>query len=74
MQFLAVSAFFIALNLIAAGVIWSLGTALLWVVPAARGEWWPWAVVGLAGVAVAVLAGKWLLERINRPSSSKRAF
>lgn len=56
---LAVSGFFVAINLVAAAVMLVGGWVTLLVMPDARNQVWPFFLVGLAGVAAAILFAKW---------------
>lgn len=66
LSFLVVNALFVAINLVAAGVMWALGTLALLVIPGAREMLAPWLAAGIAGIAACV----WFAHRVigRRPS------
>lgn len=62
--FLAVNAFFVSINLLGAAVMLGGGWFVLLVSDGTQA--WPWFLVGLAGVAAAILFAKFALALIGR--------
>lgn len=60
LSFVAVNALFVAINLVAAGVMWALGALLLMAAPGARDWLLPWVAIGIAGIA----ASLWFAQRV----------
>lgn len=60
--FLAINVFAVAISVVAAGVMWLVGKALLATIPNAQDMTWPWVVAGLAGVATSVAFAAWCLK------------
>lgn len=58
-RFLAVSGLFVAINLVAALVFWTLGQITLVVIPDASERVWPYLLCGLTALAAAILGAKW---------------
>jgi hypothetical protein len=71
LAFLAITGFFVTINLVAAGVMFALGK-LAHAIPGAAENPWTWLAVGLAGVgcaigfAMAAINGKWLARVLAR--------
>ena len=72
-RFLAVSGLFVAINLVAAGVFWTLGRITLLVIPDASESVLPYAMNGVLALAVAMLGAKWGLTLIARLLERTRA-
>lgn len=68
-RFLAVSGFFVAINLVAAGTYWVLGRITLLVIPDASERLLPFVFVGVFALAAAMLAAKWGLALLSRLTS-----
>jgi len=64
--FIAVNLFFIALALIAAGVMWALGTVTLRAWPDSADSVLAWLIIGFAGVAAAIMCAMKFLTFIGR--------
>lgn len=62
--FLAVNAFFVAINLVGAAVMLAGGWFVLLVSDGS--QTWPWFLVGLAGLASAILFAKFAFAIIDR--------
>jgi uncharacterized membrane protein YfcA len=65
-RFLAVSGLFVAINLVAALVFWTLGQITLLVIPDAGERLWPYLLCGLLAIAAAILGAKWGLTLTAR--------
>lgn len=65
-RFLAVSGLFVAINLVAAFVFWTLGQITLLVIPDAGERVWPYLLCGLTAIAAAILGTKWGLTLMAR--------
>ena len=61
-EWLVINAFLVALNLIAAGVMLAVGTALN-LIPWLSESRIAWLIAGLIGVAVALLCARWVMAR-----------
>jgi hypothetical protein len=76
LRFLAVSAFFVSINLVGAVVMLAGGKIVLALMPNASEAIWPFVIVGIFAIAAAllfskaviVLIGKWLSrDRVRAP-------
>lgn len=72
LRFLAVSGFFIAINLVGAGVMLAGGKLALMLLPQARDMVWPFVIVGIAAIAAALLFAKVVIVFTGRWLSRAR--
>jgi hypothetical protein len=72
-RFLAVSGFFVAISLVAAAVMWIGGSLANILISDAGARVWPYLIVGVAAVAVAMLGAKWGLTLLRKAARPRRA-
>jgi hypothetical protein len=70
-EWLVVTAFFVALQLIAAGVVWLFGLPLVRYFPDAREQWLPGLLLGMLAVAAALGVAFMVISRKRRPRQAR---
>jgi hypothetical protein len=72
-RFLAVSGFFVAISLVAAAVMWIGGSLANILITDAGARVWPYIIVGVVAVAVAMLGAEWGLTLLQKAARRLRA-